>query len=135
MHIDTRTVKLIQNQLRQTSIIWHIRNEVLAESKYRVKIGQYKNGKDKYKVKHKCAGCEKGFNVEDVEVDHIVEVSKGLPTPSKMTEETLILWIKALFCDKDNLQVLCKGCHANKTMRFRGGKAKGLRGRSSRGNY
>jgi len=134
MHIDTRTVKLIQNQLRQASIIWHVRNEVLAESKKRVKIGRHKNGKIKYKVKFRCNDCKNLFDNDNVEVDHIVEVAKNLPTPSKMDEESLILWIKALFCDKDNLQVLCKGCHANKTMRFRG-KKKGLRGRSSRGNY
>lgn len=118
MHIDKRTVLLIQNSLRQASIMWHVRADCLKAAKHRVLIGQYKNGKDKYKVKYLCARCAKSYNLEDVEVDHIVEVAYKMPTPSKMTEKDLIVWIKQLFCASDNLQVLCKGCHAGKTQQF-----------------
>lgn len=128
MHIDTKTVELIQNSLRKASIIWHIRAEVLKEAKIRVRVGDYKNGKPKFKVKYVCKECEKPHDLDFVEVDHIVEVANGLSSPSKMTKSELFLWISQLFCDKDNLQVLCKGCHANKTMRFRGiKKLRGMR--------
>ena len=57
--------------------MWHVRNDVLKESRSYVKIGKYKNGKTKLKKKHKCAGCEKLWNDEQVEVDHIIEVGNS----------------------------------------------------------
>lgn len=122
MHIDTGTVKLIQNSLRQASIIWHVRKEVMLEAKTRVHIGKYKNGKDKYKVKYICNHCKKPWNEEQVEVDHIIEVAHNIAPPSKMTKAELLLWISQLFCDKSNLQVLCIGCHQTKTNNFTRGK-------------
>lgn len=110
--------------------MWHIRAEVLKASKTKVRIGDYKNGKPKFKVKYICNECNNPRDMQDVEVDHIVEVASGLPSSAKMTQSELFLWISQLFCDKDNLQVLCKGCHANKTMRFVGKKAlKSMRAR------
>ena len=122
MHLDTKTIKLIQNQLRKSSIIWHIRAEVLKEAKTRMHIGQYKNGKDKYKVKYKCACCKRPYNDDQVEVDHIIEVANDTLPPSKMDQENLFKWISQLFCDKSNLQVLCIGCHQAKTNNFNKGK-------------
>lgn len=122
MHLDKKTIDLIKNSLRRATTQWHIRAEVLKEAKTRIHIGKYKNGKDKYKVKYQCNVCKHPRNIEDVEVDHIVEVAKGLNGSSNMTQSELFLWISQLFCEKDNLQVLCKGCHANKTMRFTSGR-------------
>ena len=122
MHIDTKTMKLIQNALRRSTVMWHVRNEVLKESKSYEKIGKYKNGKTKLKKKHKCACCKKLWNVEQVEVDHIVEVAHDTKPPSKMQEEDLFKWISQLFCDKSNLQILCIGCHQAKTNNFNSGK-------------
>jgi len=127
MQLDTKTIKLIQNQLRQASIIWHVRSEVLKSAKTRSHIGKYKNGKDKYKVKYKCAHCERPYNIEQVEVDHIVEVANDTLPPSKMDEKNLFKWISQLFCDIDNLQVLCIGCHQAKTNNFNKGKFRGKR--------
>ena len=134
MHIDTKTIKLIQNALRRSSVMWHIRTEVLKEAKTHKKIGVYKNGKDKYKNKFKCAGCSKLWNDSQVEVDHIVEVAHDVKPPSKMDEADLFKWISQLFCDKGNLQVLCIGCHQAKTNNFNSGKSKSaklLKGRIS----
>lgn len=122
MHLDTKTIKLIQNQLRQASIIWHVRADVLKEAKTRIHIGKYKNGKDKYKVKYKCACCKNPYNDDQVEVDHIVEVAHDTLPPSKMDQENLFKWIAQLFCDRSNLQVLCIGCHQAKTNNFNKGK-------------
>ena len=124
MHIDTKTIKLIQNQLRKASIMWHIRAEVLKEAKTRKKIGHYKNGKDKYKNKYKCACCNKLWNEEQVEVDHKIEVTHNVKTPSKMDKEDLFQWIDQLFCDKDNLQILCIGCHQAKTNNYNKSRTK-----------
>ena len=127
MHIDTKTIKLIQNALRRSSVMWHVRAEVMKEAKSYKKIGVYKNGKDKYKTKYKCACCQKLWNEEQVEVDHIIEVASKLPTPSKMQKDDLWLWIQQLFCEKSNLQVLCIGCHQAKTNNFNSGKSKNRR--------
>lgn len=129
MHIDTKTIKLIQNQLRRVSSMWHIRQEVLAEAKTRSKIGTYKNGKDKYKVKYKCAKCENLWNDSQVEVDHIVEVSHKIKPPSKMDKADLFQWIDQLFCEKSNLQVLCIGCHQAKTNNYNKSKNKAVSAR------
>jgi len=104
--------------------MWHIRTEVMNEAKSYAHIGKYKNGKDKYKKKYKCAGCSKLWNGEQVEVDHIIEVAHDTKTPSKMQEEDLFKWISQLFCEKSNLQVLCIGCHQAKTNNFNSGKSK-----------
>tara|TARA_R110002096_G_scaffold276047_2_gene469767 strand:- start:14 stop:478 length:465 start_codon:yes stop_codon:yes gene_type:complete len=127
MHIDTKTIKLIQNALRRSTVMWHVKNEVIKESKTRNKIGVYKNGKDKYKNKFKCAKCEKLWNDDQVEVDHIIEVAHDVLPPSKMRQEDLFQWISQLFCEKSNLQVLCIGCHQAKTNNFNSGKHKVLK--------
>lgn len=121
MYIDTKTIKLIQNALRRSTVMWHVRNEVLNEAKTYNKIGIYKNGKDKYKKKYKCAKCNKLWNSEQVEVDHIIEVAHDTLPPSKMREEDLFKWISQLFCEKSNMQVLCVGCHQAKTNNFNSG--------------
>ncbi len=46
------------------------------------------------------------FTAKDVQVDHIKAMGTG---------QTWDQWIEGLFCEKENLQVLCKPCHAIKT--------------------
>jgi len=63
------------------------------------------------RVKHlyKCAKCGGLFPLKEVAADHIVDVG-ALPSLDELGE-----WSKRLFCDIDNLQTLCDGCHATKT--------------------
>lgn len=59
---------------------------------------------------YKCAKCKKLFPLKQVQVDHIIPIVN--PKDGFTTWDN---FIKGLFCDKDNLQVLCKDCHSLKT--------------------
>ena len=65
---------------------------------------------------YKCAGCNGEFVAKDVQVDHIVPVvgSEGFTTWDN--------YIERMFCDVDNLQVLCTTCHTSKTKEERESK-------------
>lgn len=55
---------------------------------------------------YRCACCSSEFTAKQVEVDHRINIGPGLSWDQ---------FINALFCEKDNLQVLCKPCHKEKT--------------------
>lgn len=57
-----------------------------------------------------CAGCGGEFTSKDVQVDHkkpVVDPKQGF--------KDWDLFINNLFCESDNLQVLCTDCHKKKT--------------------
>lgn len=57
-----------------------------------------------------CTSCGKEFTNKDMEVDHI--------NPVVDPEKGFVSWddfINKLFCERENLQALCKPCHKNKT--------------------
>lgn len=58
---------------------------------------------------YRCNGCKKEFVQSQVQVDHIVPVVKA--TGFTTWDD----YINSLFCSKDNLQVLCLGCHKIKS--------------------
>jgi ribosomal protein L44E len=63
---------------------------------------------------YKCAKCKKHYPAKEVNVDHI--------NPVVCPKEGFIDWdtfINRLYCTKDNLQVLCSGCHDKKTAKER----------------
>lgn len=74
-------------------------------------VGQRLNTKTNREGKHYlCALCEGEWPSKEVCVDHIEAVVHP--------EQGFISWdvfIERLFCHKDNLQVLCEGCHKNKS--------------------
>lgn len=74
-------------------------------------VGQLLNKKTGRIGKHyRCAACQKVFPSSEVSVDHINPCT---------TEEGFTTWdsfIERLFCDKSNLQILCKECHDRKTL-------------------
>lgn len=73
-------------------------------------VGQRLNEKTNREGKHYlCALCEGEFPAKEVEVDHIEPVisSKGFTSWDD--------YIARLFCDKSNMQVVCKGCHRIKS--------------------
>ena len=59
---------------------------------------------------YKCASCGKLFVAKNVEVDHIAPVVDPV-----MGFTTWDSYIERLFCTTDNLQVLDKTCHKQKT--------------------
>jgi 5-methylcytosine-specific restriction endonuclease McrA len=82
--------------------------------------GQKVNIKSGRLAKHyTCAHCKEEYPSKDVEVDHI--------SPVVDVETGFIDWntfIDRLFCPKENLQVLCKVCHRQKTKEERGVRTK-----------
>ena len=103
---ESRYQNFIRGVLRGASRKWAPINEVKKEAW--VERGKYK-----------CNGCKKvvplstgkGKNrKQNIFVDHIapvVDPHKGF--------ETWDIFIERLFCEKDNLQLLCKTCHDKKT--------------------
>ena len=64
----------------------------------------------KLAMHYQCAACSVEFVSGDVQIDHtspVVEPSKGFISWD--------VYVDRLFCEKDNLSVLCKPCHAAKT--------------------
>jgi 5-methylcytosine-specific restriction endonuclease McrA len=69
--------------------------------------GQKVNKKTKRLAKHfRCNECKRDFPQKSVQVDHINPVGSC---------STWDEYIERLFCEADNLQVLCKPCHKKKT--------------------
>lgn len=63
---------------------------------------------------YECARCKDEFTTSQVSVDHIK------PCGSLRNIDDLPVFATNLFCEQDNLQVLCKKCHYEKTMEERG---------------
>ena len=55
-----------------------------------------------------CAKCNKEYVAKDVQVDHIKPIG---------FDKTWDEFINGLYCEADNLQVLCVSCHKEKTIR------------------
>ena len=73
--------------------------EAFSESRINKKSGRL--------AKHyTCNACGLDFPQKGVQVDHIEPIGKNLSWNQ---------FIERLFCEKDNLQVLCKACHLTKS--------------------
>lgn len=59
---------------------------------------------------YKCAGCNESYSEKETQVDHIAPI---VPVKSGFT--TWDDYINRLFCDINNLQILCLTCHESKT--------------------
>lgn len=76
-------------------------------------VGKKENKKTKRMSSHyTCNNCKEEFPSADVQVDHIEPVVD--PVVGFVDWNT---FIERLFCEKSNLQVLCKTCHNEKTNR------------------
>lgn len=83
-------------------------------------VGSLENPKTGRKAKHyRCAMCGNLFVAKDVEVDHI--------SPCVDPVAGFVSWdefIKRLYCPKENLQVLDKKCHKEKSASERAVRSK-----------
>lgn len=108
--MDKKTAKYVISRLRDASLKCDNRNEVVRRAKVKDPIGKNKDGTTKYKVKLRCAECKELYLEEFTEVDHIIEVG-GF-------EGDWTSFINRLFCNIENLRVVCKICHNSKTNLF-----------------
>ena len=106
---DGRKKAFIVAVLRSGTRRYPPKYETLNEAKTEKKINK-KTGR--LAQHYKCATCLEEFSQKDVEVDHIIPVVS--PATGFTTWDN---FISGLFCDKDNLQVLCVPCHKLKTLK------------------
>lgn len=81
-------------------------NRKLAKKESAVK--QVNPETNRLKTYYRCVNCRDVF--EKVQVDHIEPVGKEPETFLDFGN-----WINKLFCEKDNLRILCKTCHSEFT--------------------
>ena len=93
----------VTSLLRSGSRRWEPKYTVLNEAKTVKKINK---STGRLAQHYKCNCCKEEFPLKDVQVDHIVPIGR---------ERSWDEFIDGLFCEKDNLQVLCVTCHAVKT--------------------
>ena len=88
-----------KNELRKAFRRWHGNNE--CKKKARIDRGQYV-----------CKKCEQIFKEKETEVDHREPVVP-LDTPGK--EQSMDEYVKRLFVEVEELDLLCKPCHKIKS--------------------
>lgn len=84
------------------------------------------NASKRTTYEYRCEACKKWKDGKDVQVDHIQ------PAGSLNEYGDLPGFVERLFCEADNLQVLCKGCHGIKTKEERDVKRKQTATKSSK---
>jgi 5-methylcytosine-specific restriction endonuclease McrA len=104
---DARFRSFVTSALRAASRRWPVKYKALKEAFAGRKVNA-KTGK--LAMHYKCAECKQLFVAADVQVDHInpvVDPKKGFTTWDS--------FIDRMFCEAENLQVLCKPDHKIKT--------------------
>lgn len=111
---DGRVKGFIVGVLRAGARRWPPKFETLKEAC----VGKKENKKTKRMAMHyRCAGCKGEFPSSAVNVDHIDPVVD--PLVGFVNWDT---FITRLYCEKENLQCLCKDCHDKKTKEERNAK-------------
>lgn len=111
--LDKKTKNRIIGALRTEFKYSPVHKKSLDLAKVRVKTGVFKNGKDRLEVFFVCKLCKGHFKASQVQVDHKVPIGKF--------NGSIDDWLFKAWClgygneGQDNLQVLCKECHAAKT--------------------
>lgn len=101
----------IRSGLRQKSRWW----KPITQCKLNAKR-TYKGPNKRQKFEYQCNSCKKWFAEKNINVDHIE------PAGSLNCADDLAGFVERLFCEVDNLQVLCSGCHNIKTQKERNEK-------------
>lgn len=99
---EARYFSFIRSALRSAFTRWPVKFDVMNKNRRTVE------GK-RHRYEYQCAECGEWFQAKEVQVDHIE------PCGSLKTFEDLPKFTSTLFCEEDNLQVICKPCHKIKT--------------------
>ena len=94
----------IRSALRQKSRWW----KPITECKMKARR-PYKGPNKRQKFEYLCNSCNRWFPEKQINVDHIVGAG------SLNCGQDLPGFVDRLFCEQDNLQVLCTTCHDHKT--------------------
>jgi len=94
----------IRSTLRQKSRWW----KPIAQAKAKAKR-VYKGPNKRQKFEYQCNVCNNWFPDKKINVDH------KIPAGTLRCADDLPGFVERLFCEVDNLQVLCETCHNKKT--------------------
>ena len=94
----------IRSTLRQKSRWW----KPVSECKQAVRR-VYKGPNKRQKYEYQCNHCKKWYAEKNINVDHII------PAGTLTCANDLPGFVERLFCEVDNLQILCTHCHDIKT--------------------
>ena len=104
---EARFKSFVTSALRAASRRWPVKYLALKHAL----VGRKTNKKTGKLAQHfKCNACNEAFVAADVQVDHIapvVDPAKGFISWD--------IYIDRLFCEIDNMQVMCKPCHKVKS--------------------
>ena len=104
---EARFKSFVTSALRAASRRWPVKYKALKAAF----AGRQVNAKTgKLAMHYRCAACNKLYVASDVQVDHIrpvVDPKKGFVSWD--------VYIDRMFCEMENLQVLCKADHKVKT--------------------
>jgi 5-methylcytosine-specific restriction endonuclease McrA len=110
-------IRFVINVLRQGTVKWPGRSEALRRARKKVLVRIGKRGQNIFKFHWQCASCrEWSKNAKSVEVDHIEEIG---PFNGNWDD-----YVRRVFCDQKNLQVLCSVCHSKKTLIYNSAASK-----------
>jgi 5-methylcytosine-specific restriction endonuclease McrA len=101
---ESRYFSFIRSALRRSFMKYPVKYQV-KNAASRPYVGSDKRRKKEYQ----CAVCDSWCADKDVAVDHIT------PCGSLKTFEDLPKFVATLFCEKENLQIICNTCHQIKT--------------------
>lgn len=105
---EARYFSFIRSALRRAWSKYPVRYQVLNKARRELKE---KKGNQKYE--YQCNQCKSWFKQKEIEVDHIQACG------SLKTYDDLPRFVSTLFCEEDNLQVVCKPCHRDITKKER----------------
>ncbi len=101
----------IRSGLRQKSRFW----KPITQCKLKARR-PYKGPNKRQKFEYLCNVCDNWFPEKKINIDHI------RPAGSLRCAQDLPGFVERLFCEVDNLQVLCEKCHDAKTKSEKNGK-------------
>jgi 5-methylcytosine-specific restriction endonuclease McrA len=97
-----RYFQFIRSALRQAFQRYPVKQQVKSANRKAV------TGK-RHKWLYTCAHCDQAFKDKEVQVDHII------PAGRLNSFKDLPGFVKRLYCEPGDMQILCRPCHAVKT--------------------
>jgi len=102
---EARYFGFIRSTLRRATMKYPVKQHVLMANRIK-NDGRFDK---RTKFIYTCEICKGEFKGKEIEVDHIK------PAGSLKCYEDLAGFVERLFCEADNLRVICKECHAKVT--------------------
>jgi hypothetical protein len=108
---ESQWLAWVRSALRSKWLRWKPRADAL-----RAAQEPYKGENKRQKFAYRCAMCNNLFSQKDVEVDHFPRDAGSILSVDDIGE-----FCNNLFCETDNLRVVCKPCHSVYTLSKRNG--------------